>query len=354
MNRYKRQDQIRWILQILVWGGFWMLSPMLADNFPENTHSLQRSGFLAITTATLVALNVLFLFPSFYQKRRFWIFFASGIFLIILYTTGLEWAFREVLGPNPNRPDPASFPRGMSPRGPGDGTFRTVTRLIPFLLVFLGSAAIEISVHAQRQAQESIELKNEKLASEMKWLRWQMNPHFLFNALNNIYSLTVIKSDKAPENLMALSEMMRYMLYEGSKDRVPLSKEIDYLHRYIDLQQLKDSTGLNIQIDLAPVPSHLEIAPQLLLPFVENAFKHSNIEDLEKGWITIALKQEGTTIQFEVKNSIPERRSPKDQQGGLGLANVKRLLTLSYPEKHSLTIEETDQQYSVCLELTLR
>lgn len=351
MNRYKRQDQIRWILQILIWGGFWMLLPLLADNFPENLNSLKRSGLLSTFTAILVATNVLLLFPALYQKRKYWLFFASGILLVILFTIGLEAAFRELTlsphqgtGPMPDRPES---------RGPGGGTFRTIARMIPSLLVFLGSALIEISVHAQRQSQISIELQNEKLASEMKWLRWQMNPHFLFNALNNIYSLAVIKSDKAPENLMALSEMMRYMLYEGSKDRVPLSKEIDYLNRYIDLQQLKDSAGMNIQIDLAPVSSHLEIAPQLLLPFVENAFKHSNIEDLEKGWITVALKQEGESIRMEVKNSISERYSPKDKQGGLGLANVKRLLALSYPEKHTLNIDETDQQFAVCLELTL-
>lgn len=330
-----------------------MLSPMLADNFPENTHSLQRSGFLAVTTAALVALNVLFLFPSFYQKKKYWLFFDVGVLLAILFTVCLEWAFKEMIGPNPNRPDFSKFPERMNPGGPGGGTFRTVTRLIPFLLVFLGSAAIEISVHAQRQSQLAIELQNEKLASEMKWLRWQMNPHFLFNALNNIYSLTVIKSDKAPENLMALSEMMRYMLYEGSKDRVPLRKEVDYLKRYVDLQKLKDSSGMNIRMDLQEMAANLEIVPQLLLPFVENAFKHSNIEDLDKGWITIALKQKRETIRFEVKNSIPQRPSPKDKQGGLGLANVKRLLALSYPEKHSLTIDETDQQFAVCLELTL-
>lgn len=353
MNRYKRQDQIRWILQIFIWGGFWMLSPMLADNFPENTHSLQRSGFLAVTTATLVALNVLFLFPSFYQKKKYWLFFAVGVLLAILFTLGLEWAFKEMIGPNPNRPDFSKFPERMNPGGPGGGSFRTITRMLPNLLVFLGSAAIEISVHSQRQTQRAVELQNEKLASEMKWLRWQMNPHFLFNALNNIYSLTVMKSDKAPENLMALSEMMRYMLYEGSKDRVPLVKELDYLQKYIDLQKLKDSSGMNIQVHLTSVSGHWEIAPQLLLPFVENAFKHSNIEDREKGWITVDLTQDENTIRYEVKNSIPDRALTKDGQGGLGLANVKRLLTLVYPDKHSLTIKETDQQFSVCLDLIL-
>lgn len=328
-----------------------MLSPLLADNFPENVNSLKRSGLLSTSTAILVATNVLLLFPSLYKKRKYWLFFASGILLVILFTIGLEAAFRELTlsphqgaGPMPDRP---------GPRGPGRGTFRTITRMIPSLLVFLGSALIEISVHAQRQSQISIELQNEKLATEMKWLRWQMNPHFLFNALNNIYSLTVIKSDKAPEHLMALSEMMRYMLYEGSKDRVPLAKEVDYLNRYIDLQKLKDSSGMNITIELPAISGNYEIAPQLLLPFVENAFKHSNIEDLEKGWISVTLKQTGEAIRFEVKNSSPECHYPKDKQGGLGLTNVKRLLALSYPEKHSLSIEETDQQFAVCLELTL-
>lgn len=351
MNRYKRQDQIRWILQILVWGGFWMLSPLLADNFPENVTSLTRSGLLSASTAILVATNVLILFPALYQKRKYWLFFGSGILLVLLFTIGLELVYNEFL--EPFRPESGRFRERMGPRGPGGGTFRTVTRMIPNLLVFLGSAAIEISVYSQRQSQLAIELQNEKLATEMKWLRWQMNPHFLFNALNNIYSLTVIKSDKAPEQLMALSEMMRYMLYEGNKDSVPLANEVEYLNRYINLQKLKDSSGMNIRIDLPQITGNFVIVPQLLLPFVENAFKHSNIEDLDKGWISVALIQKGEFIRFEVKNSIPQRPSPKDKQGGLGLANVKRLLALSYPDKHSITIEETDQQFAVCLELTL-
>lgn len=346
---------MRWILQILLWSAFWMLPPLLADNFPDNSHSLNRSFLLAISTAILVAINVLVLFPSFYQKKKFWLYFISGILLATIFAHVVDWIFEEMF--NTAKLIRAKLQERMGPGGPGGGpgggTFRMVQRLVPYYLVLLGSAAIEISVHAQRQAQLSIELANERLATEMKWLRWQMNPHFLFNALNNIYSLTVVKSDKAPENLMALSDMMRYMLYEGNKERVPLEKEIGYLRKYIDLQKLKDSGGMNISVELPTVGSTLTIAPQLLLPFVENAFKHSNIEDLEKGWIKVKLVQENSDIRFEVTNSIPDRPSPKDAQGGLGLANVKRLLTLTYPNQHNLIINEADQQFSVCLDLSL-
>jgi len=188
----------------------------------------------------------------------------------------------------------------------------------------------------------------------MKFLKSQVNPHFLFNALNNIYTLTVIKSDKAPDNLMRLSEMLRYMLYDSNDGKVPLHKEIDYLENYISLASLKDSRGLNVKVELDKSQPGLKVAPLLFIPFVENAFKHSKIEDLKNGFINISLKTSSEQIEFSVENSIPSVPFKKDKLGGIGLTNTKKRLELLYPYKHLLSISDSGKVYSVLLKLDLK
>ncbi|MEZ4921346.1 MAG: histidine kinase, partial [Saprospiraceae bacterium] len=189
--------------------------------------------------------------------------------------------------------------------------------------------------------------------AELMFLKSQTNPHFLFNALNNIYTLTVLKSDQAPDNLLKLSGMLRYMLYECKSERVPLEKELEYIKNFTDLYLLKDSRGLNVKTQLDTSRPELPISPMLLIPFVENAFKHSKIEDIEHGWITIDLTTKDDTLQFVVANSKPETAGSKDQQGGIGLQNVQRQLELLYPENHALEILDESDRYQVTLKIKL-
>ena len=147
--------------------------------------------------------------------------------------------------------------------------------------------------------------------------------------------------------------MLRYMLYECDVEKVPLQKEIAYLENFIHMKLLKDSRGMNVKINLTKTGGHLMIAPMLLIPFVENAFKHSKVEDLQNGWITIDLTNEQQKIIFKVENSTLQNNYTKDQAGGIGLANVKRQLYLLYPQKHTLKIDSTEEKYSVHLEIEL-
>lgn len=343
-------QKARWGLQLVLWGALWLLMPLLSGAEVTSTMWMNRAVPMAVATVLVVGVNLFLLFPHLYLKKQYWIYFLAGLATSILLTWVNEAFLRDLFVENVGRP-------GRPPGPPGNrrgfGPMSYFVRSLPFMVAFLGSAMIEIFAWSQEQARQALTIQKEKLESEMKWLRWQMNPHFLFNALNNIYSLTVMKSDKAPEQLLSLSDMMRYMLYEGNKDRVPLSKEVEYLHKYIALQQLKDSNGMNVTVDIAAVSPDSMIAPQLLLPFVENAFKHSNIEDLERGWIRISLQQEARKIIFAVDNSVPARRYVKDGQGGLGLKNVRKLLELMYPDQHRLEITETNESFSICLHLTL-
>jgi LytS/YehU family sensor histidine kinase len=147
--------------------------------------------------------------------------------------------------------------------------------------------------------------------------------------------------------------MLRYILHDCKAEKVPLGKEIEYLRHFIDLQLLKDSRGLNVKVNLDDSKPDLMIAPMLLIPFVENAFKHSRIEDLQNGWIDIHLQTQPDHVVFEVKNSLPKEGFTKDKIGGIGLENVKRQLELLYPGKHHLDINQTEDEFAVFLKLFL-
>ena len=209
---------------------------------------------------------------------------------------------------------------------------------MPYFTALIGSSLFEIAIYANKQAKESMRLKKEKLEAELKFLKSQINPHFLFNALNNVYALSVIQSKNTPDTILKLSEMLRYMLYDCKVERVPIYREVEYINNYVDLVRLKDSRGLNITTDFESINPDLMIAPLLFIPFIENAFKHSKIEDIENGWISISLSNEGKTVQFKVSNSVPEAEFTKDITGGIGMQNVQRQLQLLYPDKHKLEI----------------
>jgi LytS/YehU family sensor histidine kinase len=231
--------------------------------------------------------------------------------------------------------------------------FRWISRSVPFVTAFIGSALFEIAAYAGVKEKETIQLQKEKLETELKFLKSQINPHFLFNSLNNIYTLTVLRADSAPEHLMRLSEILRYMLYDCAVDRVPLKKEIDYIRNYVSLKMLKDSKGMNVEVDLDDSRPDLLVAPMLFIPFIENAFKHSFVEDLDKGWIRIKLETGKNQVQLKVENSLPEASYAKDQTGGIGLENVNRQLELIYPGKYSLDLRKEKDHFFVLLKIEI-
>ena len=223
---------------------------------------------------------------------------------------------------------------------------------IESFLVTLLSTVLRVFTDWWRYQREKQNLQTQTIQSELRFLKSQINPHFLFNTLNNLYALTLKKSDKAPEIVLKLSEIMRYMLYECKADRVPLEKEIEYLRHFIDLHLLKDSRGLNVTVDLDESRPQLSIAPMLLIPFVENAFKHSKVEDRVNGWIKIEMKTADGQIVFQVQNSVPDANFTKDQAGGIGLVNVRRQLELLYPGRYELAIDSGEPAvFSIRLKL---
>ena len=198
------------------------------------------------------------------------------------------------------------------------------------------------------------EKENENLKTELSLLRSQVSPHFMFNVLNNMVALARKQSDQLEPSLIKLSSLMRYMLYEADEDTVPLEKEIEYLQSYIDLQQQRFGKNVIVNVTFSVNDDHHYIEPMLLIPFVENAFKHGTgmIEDAR---IDIDLKTEKNKLLFTVRNKFNNvSNNVKDKTSGIGLANVKRRLNLLYGGNHSLLITKNDDCFKVSLEIFLR
>jgi LytS/YehU family sensor histidine kinase len=200
---------------------------------------------------------------------------------------------------------------------------------------------------------ETQKIKNELIlqtqTSELALLRSQVNPHFLFNTLNNIYSLVYQKSDDAPAAIMKLSSIMRYMLYDATSDKVMLEKEIEYLQSFVELQKLRLREKDFVEITISGKVEGRTIAPMLLIPFVENAFKHGDKSGTCPG-IKIGLFIDPLSIRFEVWNqSRPKSLTSKDHNKGIGMNNIKRRLDLLYPGKHILQITQDELSFKVDL-----
>ncbi|PSL05054.1 sensor histidine kinase [Cecembia rubra] len=227
------------------------------------------------------------------------------------------------------------------------------------LLIFYMSTGISTSIAAVQKWQEDdkvrLKLEKERTNSELSYLKAQINPHFFFNTLNNIYSLTNIDVDKAKTALLKLSRMMRYVLYETEKNQTLLSKELDFIHDFIELMQMRLTKKVKLDIQLPEKVEEAEIAPMLLLPFIENCFKHG-ISSQQESNIMIHLEKTGNELHLETKNHIfkSSENTPEGEASGIGLINTQRRLDLLYPGKYALTIDKINPENEYRVHLILK
>jgi len=223
---------------------------------------------------------------------------------------------------------------------------------VPFLLTIgigIGYKIIDDRRKAEALAKTT---RNENLQSELSFLRSQVSPHFIFNVLNNIVALVRMKSEELEPTILKLSTLMEYMLYETDNEKVSLRREIEYLRDYIDLQQQRFGDFIEMKISLQIPEEDLQIEPMLLIPFVENAFKHG-VGLIENPAIDIQLYLNGPILYFIVRNKYATAVDVKDKVSGIGLSNVGRRLVLLYPNKHELVIKRDGGFFSVFLQLNL-
>lgn len=334
------------VLFWLIYGG---LIVLFFDNMPHSNtlEAFIRAAIMIFFQLVLVYLNWFLFVPRLFANKQYWQYFLIVLLLVVVIVSLLIWIRSEL-------PFFERVTRNVgSPRRVRHKPFfhRAVFESLSLISVLFLSTAYQSIQIAHKKTTEAIESTSEKLATEMKFLKSQINPHFLFNALHNIYTLSFLKSDLAPDMILKLSDMLRYNIYDCSADTVLLRKEVDYLNNYIELQRLKDSE-LNVALEIGNIGEQIRIAPMLLIPFLENSFKHSKIEDVESSWIKMRLVTDEQGIHFHISNTVPENHFVKDRQGGIGLQNVKRRLELLYPDTHELTILQEAQQFTVDLHIT--
>ncbi len=221
-----------------------------------------------------------------------------------------------------------------------------------YFIVFLsvGIKLTEYFFNEQKRKQDALK---DKVETELKLLKSQIHPHFLFNTLNNIYALALQKSDRAPDAIIKLSELLDYLLYHGENEQVPLGKEIELIDHYIELEKLRYGNRLQATFEKTGDPDKVMIAPVLLLPFVENAFKHGISQSRDKVWLKIHLEISDRSINFHIENSKPGIPPKENIPGGIGLENLKRRLEILYENKYTLDIHDKANIYTVHLKLTL-
>lgn len=197
-----------------------------------------------------------------------------------------------------------------------------------------------------------LQIEKEKIESELNYLKAQINPHFLFNTLNNLYALTLQNSSKASDVVIKLSGLLDYMLYHAKANKVPVDKELTIVENYIELEKIRYGDRLNLVYEVIGDRKSLQIAPLVLIPLIENAFKHGASNDRSKPSIKISVKINSTHLNLSVENTIPEHKTTNTGvSNGIGLKNLKRLLDLLYADNYSLNIDSNDNYYKVNLEI---
>ncbi len=347
------------------WLGYLALLTIFFSSMNNLNFAFYRALQMVIVHAGLFYLNTLVLMPVLLEKQKYIMYILSLIALVIVAVSVISLLnyyvnpFREFFPAGRGlrhgiKPDIIVNSNGKMQLNPiflTRGVMRNFSSVIAIILLSLVYRMFFLKISEEKRVAA---LRNEHLLSEMKFLKSQVNPHFLFNALNNIYTLVHFKQDRAPAMLLKLSEMLRYMLYECDDEWVPLVKEINYINNYIELQQLKTEQSQNITTDFDKVEATTLIPPLLLIPYIENSFKHSRIEDVETGWVSIHLDSSDKHLHFKIANGIPLVPIAKDETGGIGLENARRRLELLYPNKYTLKINETGQEFTIDLYIDMK
>lgn len=337
----------KWVT-VLLHCTFWLLlfsMPFLLRPASGDTRPADRNSDDGVTLyyivnnlfwVALFYLNALILVPKILNARKLWLFIAAHIVLFGVYL-GIGWGNALLL------------------KNHWQFNFRVHFLFTFFIYQFMLAVSTAYRLIGDRMVADQLakEKENENLKTELSLLRSQVSPHFMFNVLNNMVALARKQSDQLEPSLIKLSSLMRYMLYETDGEKVSLEKEMDYLQSYIDLQRQRYGKNLQINVNFRESDSAYEIEPMLLIPFVENAFKHGT-GFIENPQIDISLQVENKTLKFDVKNRFQaDSVEIKDKTSGIGLTNVQRRLQLLYGKNHQLSINKNDGWFTTSLQLKL-
>lgn len=321
---------------IFLWGIWLYLSVSSVSDEEAVNKAIIMSSLILFTHIPLFVINTEWLIPRILNKHGVSIYFWILMGFVLAFGIIHSFVFTSVhnyLG---------LIPKYRSP----------LKGIVPLIVVAAISTGYGLLSYIAEQEQQQQEKQQQHLQAELSFLRSQISPHFIFNILNSIVYLIRVKSDLAEPVTLKLSELMRYMLYETETDQISLEKELAYLTNYIALQKIRFEEDVDIRFEVKGTPTSQMIEPMLLIPFVENAFKHG-VGMLSNPVIIIDLEIKEQSLTFTVKNKIaPETAMSKDNSSGIGLKNVQRRLELLYEHAHQLDIVDKDGDFNITLNLT--
>lgn len=337
----------RALLHLMVWLFLIAIFTLVASGgFSSSRGFLIHFVFMSLLNVAIFYINLIVIIPATLNKRKFflWIVVCS---VVIVFFALLKYAESFYMFHLSNLE--------ITIKGKKVINSEFWTNMISFIMVngffiFL-STVYKFTVDWFFNEREKSDLEKQSLSAELSFLKSQINPHFLFNSLNNIYSLAYQKSDDTPDAILKLSEIMRYMLYESNDESVLLTKEIDYLRSYIDLQKLRFKGEAQIELEVEGNMKDQVIVPLVLISFVENAFKHGVATDVNHP-IRINISVFEDNLLFTLSN-LKNKQQNKDRIGGIGMVNVKRRLDLTYPDRYKLNVNNKEDEYYCELYLNL-
>lgn len=336
LRKYKLDHILFWLLYTLFW--------LVVSGSISDVGQILNSLIVIIFYAFASYLNIYVLIPLLLQKRKYLSYGLSITLTITLTYFPLAYLIYIF------SPTEASEVQ-QNVWSPGFFMFHCFATSYTVVVTMV----MKLLLQWYEREKEKLDLRRLTTETELKYLKSQINPHFLFNCLNSIYSLTLKKSDDAPETVLKLSEMLRYILYEASEKKVTIEKELNYLKNYLELEKIRMGNRGKILFETSTDDETYLIEPMLLMPFVENSFKHGLNLQATDGWVSIVLSVENGKLLFTISNNKGKKGLKKtiETVGGIGIENVRKRLVLLYPAKHTLTISETEEVYKVDLGLTL-
>jgi two-component system, LytTR family, sensor kinase len=310
---------------------------------------------LWVPTIIFFYVNYFILIPNFLTRKKFLIYSLciAGMLLFTLFLGEMV------------RPSYEFSPRitSIPPQTPMDAIrhkpdffmpFRGLRNLTSCFLFLAIGTSIKVTEQWYSNEKQRKEMENQKLTAELSFLKSQINPHFFFNTLNSIYSLAISKSEKTPEAIIKLSELMRFIIYESEKNLVPLKRELDYISNFVELQRLRLMSNISVVYQIHGDFNNKHIEPLILLPFIENAFKHG-IDSTKTCVISIIVVISEIDLLLIVENPIVQpSMKEKEESSGIGLNNSKKRLELIYAQNHQLKISQNNDRYRVELNIKFK
>lgn len=359
---FSNERSYRILRHLLFWGFYWVYFGAIhvADpgigqelgTFQRLTYTFSESLLILIPQICMAYPMMYFVLPKFFLKGRY---FAGIVLTIIIWILGACLSLYMNLEVNQEILQ-SVLPEDFIPTKPRP---QFATKYMGLIAVMKGgilgvttSTAIKLLKHIYIKDHHNLILQKENAQSQLQLLTAQVHPHFLFNTLNNIYSTTQAESPRASKMIMSLSDILRFVLYEGQKPNVPLEEELMMIREYISLEKIRYGNSLQIQTVYPEIIEGLHIAPLILLPFVENCFKHGTSKMLDQPWISLNMDVKDNILSMKLINSKPPEPK-KENRKGIGIQNVRKRLELLYIDKHILNIIEDRDVFIVDLQLEL-